>query len=789
MWTLRKLGLPLIAAVIAAGAGTTAGASPSIPVDGVTLPVARAEVMRGGGVLQGLARKRPTDKTIDGSRTDWGGQLPGFGGTIVRSRGELVYQDHIFDAYGADNGQDRDRLAVQDPLVAALPEAYRVEPALQYAPAEFGIPTGPFTFATNYGDLDHQDQADLSELRIGAAGKDALDVLARTTTMSDTAPATAVLLLFDTAPGNAERAIPFGSGLTSSKADVAVLLTAAGRGFIAELAGGEPRELPMGSVAADPSGYSNAIEARLPIAGEKVGVAAAAGLVDDAGTGLRAQALGPAVANVAFREREPARDWFDKQQALTLIERTIDPFFTDVDRGALRAGANQRFLPGPGYHDKIFESSATISREGGRNGILQHYGLFIPSSYRRGTPSPAQFWFHFRGGRAHIAAAVVPGIFEDMGEDVDSIVVTPDGRGSSGWYVGRSHADWLEVWEDVHKTVSIDRNRTYIAGHSMGGWASWLLPVLYPDRFAASFPASPPATQGLWTGVPPEFCDAFADEQACFQGANGGRARDQWVYPLLENLREVPMAIFQGAADELVWTTGVARMAERMRELGYRYRLYTFPGQEHYGPPIVDQWADGARYEHRFVRDPNPPRVTFTRSMPMERAVEEVYSDGIPLAFDFDKAYWMSGLEPVDPDRGIARFDGRTLAKPAAPPLALPDADGPAKPDQAGPYVMTGQQWLDNPLAQLPAARNAFEATLTGARAVTLSLRRMRLDATRAITGSVTTEAPLELTLEGRDLRKHEVTIDGKPADVQRSKTALVVTVPAGEHALAISPR
>lgn len=779
----------MLAAVLAAVAAGTASATPSIPGDGVTLPVARAEVARGQAIVEQLPRRKAPERTIDGATSDWRGQLPEFGGTLLHSRGELVYQDHIFDAYGADNGQDRDRLAVQDPLVAALPEAYRVEPALQYLPGEFGIPTGPLTFATNYGDLDHQDQADLSELRIGAAGKDALDVLARTTTTSDTAPATAVLLLFDTAPGDAERAIPFGSGLTSAKADVAVLLTAAGRGFIADLAGGEPRELPMGSVAADPSGYANAIEARLPIAGEKVGVAAAAGLVDDAGTGLRAQALGPAVANVAFREREPARDWFDKQQALTLLEGTIDPFFAEADRGALRGGANERFHPGPGYHDKIFESSATISREGGRNGVLQHYGLFIPSSYRRGTPSPTQFWFHFRGGRAHIAAAVVPGIFEDMGEDVDSIVVTPDGRGSSGWYVGRSHVDWLEVWDDVHATVSIDRNRTYIAGHSMGGWASFLLPVLYPDRFAATFPASPPATQGLWTGVPPEFCDAMGDDQACFSGTNDGRARDQWTYPLLENLREVPMAIYQGVADELVWTTGVARMADRMRELGYRYRLYLFPGQEHYGPPVVDQWADGARYEHRFVRDPNPSQVTFTRSMPMETAVEEVYSAGIPLSFDFDKAYWMSGLEPVDQDRGIARFDGRTLAKPTTAPLALPEADGPAKPDQAGPYAMIGQQWLGNPLAELPAARNAFEATLTGARAVTLSLKRMRLDATRTITGTVSTEAPLTLTLKGRDLRKHLVTIDGKPADVQRSKTALVVAVPAGEHELAISPR
>ncbi len=64
---------------------------------------------------------------------------------------------------------------------------------------------------------------------------------------------------------------------------------------------------------------------------------------------------------------------------------------------------------------------------------------------------------------------------------------------------------------------------------------------------------------------------SFGDEQACFQDANDGRARDQWTYPLLENLREVPMAIYHGAADELVWTPGVARMGDKMRELGYRF--------------------------------------------------------------------------------------------------------------------------------------------------------------------------------------------------------------------------
>jgi dienelactone hydrolase len=325
-----------------------------------------------------------------------------------------------------------------------------------------------------------------------------------------------------------------------------------------------------------------------------------------------------------------------------------------------------------------------------------------------------------------------------MGEAVNSIVVTPSGRGTSGWYVGRSHVDFLEVWADSHRMFSIDRDRTYMAGHSMGGWASYLLPVLYPDRFAATFPASGPPTQGLWAG-----CDA----DACFQSANDGRPRDELTYPLLDNLRGVPLVSFHGTEDELVPVSGAIKQAERLRELGYRYRLYLFPGQEHYGPPIVDQWGEGARYEHQFVRDPNPARVTYVRSMPFERAVEQVNADKLSLDFSFDRAYWMSGLEPVDATKGVARFDGRSLAIPDVPHGLTPEAGAPTA-DQTGPYAMEGQAWQSD-AAKTPATRNAFAATLTGARAVTLDARRMRLDPRRRIEGDVTTDVPLRLTVRG----------------------------------------
>ena len=777
-----------------------AAAESNIPVAGTTLPVLRSQVAAGSGTLVALKAAHDPVHAIDGKVGDWTGRLPGFGGAIADSHGELVYEDHIFDAYGADNGQDAQRLAVLDPATAAVPEFYRLDPAYQYVPGEFGIPTGPLVTETHYGDQPRQDEADLSQVRLAPGPGGSLDLLARTTTM--TQPDTALLVLLDTAPGSTTHDVGFGSGLTTTKAETAVLITSTGA-RATDLATHATTDLPSGSVAYDDSDYANAIEARLPKAllggsdRSSVGVAVASGIAaaPDKLKPLGDSTSNPSavnVANVAFRTAEPARNWFDKQQALALYAGSIDDFFATADLAALRAGANERYVPGPGYHDRIFASSPQISQEKGEDGILQHYGAFVPTGYQAGTATPTQYWFHFRGGDAHIAAAVVPGIFEDMGESHHSLVITPDGRGTSGWYVGKSQADVLEVWRDSHRIFSIDRNRTYIAGHSMGGWASYLLPIEHPDWFAAAFPASGPPTQGAWTGVDlgPQ-CDGLSagGDGACFTSANGGRARDEWTTPLLDNLREVPYAIYQGVEDELVPVSGVIMQAKRFQELGYRYRLYLFHGQEHYGPPIVDQWAEGAAYEHQFVRDPNPPRVTYIRSMPFEHALEQVNVDGTSvkeLSFPLDHAYWMSGLQPTDAAKGSARFDGASNAIPQPGHSTVPEADSGPKTGQGTPYTMAGQAWKPDGTAP-PATTNSFTATLTGANAVTLSLRRMQLSTRRTLTGTVDTQAPLALTLSGVS-SPVAVTIDGTPATVTTTKGRLSIAVPAGRHTVRVRP-
>jgi dienelactone hydrolase len=623
--------------------------------------------------------------------------------------------------------------------------------------------------------------ADLRELRVAADKKD-LFLLARTTTMTDERAA-AVVVLADTAPGDTPREVPFGSGLTTRTGDVALLLAPSG-GVAVDLASGERTSFP---VVADATGYVNALEAAVPrelLAGDVLRLSAAAG-VSDGGDGLVDLASEKAdlvnVANVAFRPAEPVRIRFDKQQAFALADGSIDAFLQEVDVDGLLAGRTEAFRPGPGYHEKHFLSSEQISREGDLDGVWQPYGAYVPTSYDPAGATRMTWWMHWRGGDTHDGPVVAPRITRDFGEDVDGLVVAPRGRGTSTWYVGKAQVDFREVWDDAMRTFAVDRNRVYVTGHSMGGWASYLLPILYPDRFAAALPYAGVPTQGLWAG-----CE-FSDQ--CWRGTNGGDAKAQWTTPLLENLRHVPVAISHGALDELVPVTGVTRQAEKLATLGYDYRYYLFPDYEHYSHPIHDEWAEGARYSTQFTRDPDPARVTYLRSMPFERTVETGPNQGEPyqgLSFDFDSAYWMSGLTPVDAERGTAKVDAVSLAVPQAPTLTVPEAGGPASLGQLGPWSMVGQRQAADPTRRAPTAVNGFTATLTGASAVQLDLTRMRIATDRPVSGTVTTEAPLTLRLSGSWRTAPTVTLGGAPVEATLADGVLTVPVPAGASDLKV---
>ena len=106
----------------------------------------------------------------------------------------------------------------------------------------------------------------------------------------------------------------------------------------------------------------------------------------------------------------------------------------------------------------------------------------------------------------------------------------------------------------------------------------------------------------------------------------------------------------------------------------------------------------------------------------------------------------------------------------------------------AGPFVMTGLQWLENPLAGAAPTSNGFEVTLTAARAATLDLLRMRIDPTRTVTGTVTSDGPLRLSLSGVQAMP-TVYVGGVKVAVVKDGKVIAFDVPAGTTEIRVVPK
>jgi pimeloyl-ACP methyl ester carboxylesterase len=739
--------------VFCSALAVTGSAAGVIPESVPDLPVLVAEIAPGRLKISSAADVAAKPKTIDGDVSDWVGAPTRLGGTAIYSAGEYVYSDFTGDDWGADDGHDRDRLARLDTLRAIEPRTYPLDPLGQVAGDEFGV-GGPLSGEPEYGDAAYPEglehQADIAEARV-AADADDLFFLVRTTQMT-TPNRTGALILIDTTPGGS---YPAPGGITTV-AEIAILV--AGDTIRSYANRGAPVVPPDGAyeVVSNPAGFMNAIEVRIAKSMLLVGDAVPAALPVGIATGvmtadgkLAQVATGEAATNlinVAFRTDEPVRIRMDRSQALALLDGNVDRYLATIDVAGLGAGRTETFTPGPGYYERGFLSDSPVVRETYSSdepqGIHQHYGLYIPTTFSPETKSPGLLWLHPRSsGTTHLAAAWVPGIIRQLGEESGRVVFSPSARGASTWYVGRGHESFLETWDDAMSSWSVDPDRVVVAGHSMGGFGSYLLGLLYPDRFAGAFPIAGATTQGAWLGVGPPI-----------QPQNRGNfeAEPELMFNILENARTLPYIIFQGTNDELVWSTGVARMASRLIELGYRHRLYMLLGQEHYSPLIVDEWADAKRYLNRLERDPYPATVTYRVWPALERAVETIaVPDGAALDYSFDGAYWVDGLTVRDGDPAapatMGTFEGTTHGRGVRSVLGIPEASVSALGHTA-PFTMSGLSWLGMGWSD-PA--NAFEATLTNIASATLDVERMALAASSPITGTVTTDDRAVLRIAG----------------------------------------
>lgn len=298
--------------------------------------------------------------------------------------------------------------------------------------------------------------------------------------------------------------------------------------------------------------------------------------------------------------------------------------------------------PANGNPRQLGEGHDTTSLHGRYLSPLQPYALYVPSGYDPARPAPMTFSLHGDGGEYYwlnddriLENDSLGGNFavKLFGEGRNSIVLSPSGRGKSGFYVGHHEYDLFEAWNDVARHFALDPNRTAVTGYSMGGHGSYRLALLWPHLFARAVPMAPAACRGLWYIAS---CSTTEDTVLA-----------RWT----ENARNLPIFHIADMFSELTFYPGQAQLAigpavnglNSLDSLGYRYRFWSV-AQDHILTGTNHPQA--AEFLGQHLIEPEPFHVTYAR-MPSTDLPE--------IGLVHDRTYWLSGIELRDASDPLAK--------------------------------------------------------------------------------------------------------------------------------------
>jgi dienelactone hydrolase len=440
----------------------------------------------------------------------------------------------------------------------------------------------------------------------------------------------------------------------------------------------------------------------------------------------------------------------DHAQAKALADRDISEFGADVDFARLRGGTVDRRVPETGFMCRLYGSAfdlGTTDRFDSSEGLdadepiylgqVQPYAVYVPSNYDPADPEPTPLWLdcHSRSACYTQYATYSPDQLRQLGEENGTIVLTPEARGPTGWYQQEAEIDVFEAWRDLRNRYAVDEDRVFLGGYSMGGYATYKYGAQYPDLFAKAFAVVGPPGEDVLAGP----------TDGNLKANDGASADPENTMRITDNLRHVPLLMWNGSNDELVPLPGVINYEQDLREHGYRHELGVFPGYEHFTFAIRDDWGPGADFfAGDYLGAPtvtrNPARVTY-------RAVPDFDHDlgGNAPELVHDGAYWVQEITPRGSGDSVEGLvDAVSHADGYGDPVAE-DFRGPGT--EPAPHTKRGTRW-GAPL-DVSAARNALDVTLEGVDSATVFVEAAGLDPARRLTVTVESDGSSTLVLKG----------------------------------------
>ena len=197
------------------------------------------------------------------------------------------------------------------------------------------------------------------------------------------------------------------------------------------------------------------------------------------------------------------------------------------------------------------------------------YTLFIPTSYRAGQPTPLVVDLH--GLSITPLQQILFDGTTDFAERHGFIVLAPIGFNLSAWWGSRAGApvetaqfkpgtqtryttgelaeiDTMSLLRMIRERYTIDPDRIFLMGHSMGGAGTYYLGGKYND---------------IWAGLAP------------IAGAGGIAPENAQRY------RSIPMLIMHGDRDSIVNVTGSRRTVMALQSVGAPHIYLEVPGKDH----------------------------------------------------------------------------------------------------------------------------------------------------------------------------------------------------------------
>ena len=220
-------------------------------------------------------------------------------------------------------------------------------------------------------------------------------------------------------------------------------------------------------------------------------------------------------------------------------------------------------------------------------GSSPKYWVYLPKAW---TPEPSgQGWpvivaLHGSGERGSDPVkptqhGLGPVVWRSHGE-FPAIVIFPQAPEHSYWGMPDNNARVLAALDEVLAKYHGDPARVYLTGNSLGGFGTWFLGALHPERFAALVPIC-----GGVRGKSPRPDAPFA-----------GVPEDQRPAEIAKRIGKLPVWIFHGNRDWLVPVRYSQEMDAVLRAAGGDVHYTEYPDLGHeswdraYADPALFTW-------------------------------------------------------------------------------------------------------------------------------------------------------------------------------------------------------